>query len=94
MISSLQSAVCENIPSIHTNALQTPEIESSDSKVNSMLKTTYLGQEMFVREYPTVYWFKIYHNKNKKKGKPVYSSLVPSFFHKKLGTITIAELMP
>ncbi|MEK0224385.1 YkgJ family cysteine cluster protein [Bacillus proteolyticus] len=94
MISSLQSAVCENIPSIHANALQTPEIEPSDSQVNNMLKTKHLGQEILVREYPIVYWFKIYHNKNKKIGKPVYSSLVPSFFHKKLGTITIAELMP
>ncbi|PHB30988.1 hypothetical protein COE80_02585 [Bacillus pseudomycoides] len=50
--------------------------------------------EILPRDYPIVYWFKVYHNKNTKKGRPVYSSLVPSLFYKKPGSITIAELMP
>ncbi|PEF72929.1 hypothetical protein CON94_23670 [Bacillus pseudomycoides] len=94
MVGAHESSVCEHIPSVHVNALQTPEIELADSEVNRMLKTTYQGQEILPRDYPIVYWFKVYHNKNTKKGRPVYSSLVPSLFYKKPGSITIAELMP
>ncbi|MDP7981335.1 YkgJ family cysteine cluster protein [Bacillus sp. WLY-B-L8] len=89
-----KATICEHIPSIHANAFETPEIESSDSEVNKMLETTHQGKRILPRQYPIVYWFKIYHNKNMKKGRPVYSSLVPSFFYKKPGEITIAELMP
>ncbi|PRT33864.1 YkgJ family cysteine cluster protein [Bacillus wiedmannii] len=89
-----ESSVCEHIPSVHVNALQTPEIDPSDSRISDMLKTKFSGQEIEPRSYPIVYWFKIYHDKNLKKGRPVYSSLVPSFYHKKEGTITIVELMP
>ncbi|WP_233154284.1 YkgJ family cysteine cluster protein [Bacillus mycoides] len=76
------SSVCEHIPSVHVNALQTPEIEPSDSRIRDMLKTKLSGKEIEPRSYPIVYWFKIYHDKNLKKGKPVYSSLVPSFYHR------------
>lgn len=94
MVSSNKSTICEHIPSIQENALQTPEIDHLDSGVNNMLETTYQGKKILPRQYPIIYWFKIYHDKNTKKGRPVYSSLVPSFSYKKPGTITLAELMP
>ncbi len=89
-----ESSVCEHIPSAQANVLQTPEVENSDFKINDMLETRYSGEVLLPREYPIVYWFKVYRDKNLKKGRPVYSSLVPSFYYKKPGSITLAELMP
>ncbi|KXY26560.1 hypothetical protein AT268_06100 [Bacillus cereus] len=94
MLASGGGEICEHIPSEHANALQTPEVEFSDTRVNDMLESELFGEKIQPREYPIMYWFKVYHDKNKKKGRPVYSSLVPSFYYKKPGSITMAELMP
>lgn len=91
---SSDAEVCEHIPSRHFNAVSTPEIDEHELNPNDMLKTMYNGQTILPRAYPIVYWFKIYRDKNLKKGRPIYSSIVPSFFNKKIGTITLGELMP
>lgn len=85
--------ICEYIES-HSNALETPEINTYESDTNSMLISTFNGHDFVPRKYPIIYWFKIYQNKNIKKGKEIYSSLVPSLFYKKMGTLTMTEIMP
>uniref|UniRef100_UPI003F499198 YkgJ family cysteine cluster protein n=1 Tax=Bacillus multifaciens TaxID=3068506 RepID=UPI003F499198 len=89
-----ESSICEHIPSAEDNVMQTPEVDISYLRINNMLETKYSGERLLPREYPIVYWFKVYHDKNSKKGRPVYTSLVPSFYYKKPGSITLAELMP
>ena len=91
---SSDAEICEHIPSSHLNAESTPEVDGWDMNPNLMLQTIFNGQTILPRQYPIVYWFKIYRDKNLKKGRPIYSSLVPSFFNKKVGTLTLSELMP
>ncbi|PET68659.1 hypothetical protein CN533_26245 [Priestia megaterium] len=91
---SEDTEVCEYIPSRHDNAASTPQIDVDELMTNNLLEVKYNGQTILPRQYPILYWFKIYYDKNLKKGRPIYSSLVPSFFNKKVGTITLAELMP
>ncbi|MCC3686997.1 SEC-C motif-containing protein [Bacillus cereus] len=87
--------ICDHILSSKQNAKNTPFIhEGYFDRVELLNLGKYGNQYLSFRRFPIFFWFCIYKQKNERRGKEMYESLLPNYFNKPEGTISFTDVVP
>lgn len=89
---TIQIELCEYIPDSKEHNKYTPNIEDLQNSYGNIVKIEYNREKYELRKYPIFYWFKIYKDKNEKKGRNNYTSLVTAYFNKKAEHVQLQDV--